>query len=75
MTTTGTCKYATGQAVEINGPDFTTPGFPWVWRQGVVISVDPCSRGLHTIVIRTADGIRHAQTIGKRGGNRYVRPA
>lgn len=73
MTTTATCKYEVGQAVDVQRPDFTQPGMPLVWRRATVIAVEP-NRKLFDVRFRFDDGLVQAELVGPRGGNNTIRP-
>ena len=73
-------KYSVGQEVEVFEPDFDTPGFPMVWRRGTVDRIEKVGKdNLDQVFVRsTVAGHEHPvwspQVIGKRGGNRNIRP-
>lgn len=82
MSNAGTCKYQVGQAVEVNVPDFKTPGMPHIWMPATVESVNDFGDGLFNIATRRADvldrngdGLVQSQIVGPRGGNKRIRPA
>lgn len=77
-----TCKFATGQDVEIQVVDFATRGMPMVWVAARVESVTPRDARLWDVVVRRADavdrngdGLVSAHIVGPRGGNNRIRPA
>jgi len=75
MTTTRPApKFTAGNLVEVSAPDFETPGFPIVWKPGVVISIEWIEdHRVWDVMVRAADGTMHPQRVGVRGGNRKIR--
>lgn len=68
-------RYEAGQAVEVLRPDFTRPGQPETWQEGVVDRVEPVSDRLVKVVVQLSGGVWSPHMIGPRGGNRHIRPA
>jgi len=68
-----TCKYQVGQEIDVQRPDFTTPGMPLVWRSATVIAVERRGK-LFDVTFRRHDGIVQAELVGPRGGNNTIRP-
>lgn len=68
-------QYRVGQTVEVERPDFATPGMPRVWQRGTVEAITPNGSGLHDLRLRMEeDGRPHVETVGPRGGNNRIRP-
>jgi hypothetical protein len=73
-------KYEDGQEVEVFVTDFETPGFPRVWARGTVDRTQSMGdNGLTQVFVkRTVAGRKNpvweSPIIGKRGGNRNIRP-
>jgi hypothetical protein len=73
-------KYEEGQEVEVFDTDFETPGFPRVWMRGTVDRTESMGdNGLTQVFVkRTVAGhenpVWSPQIVGKRGGNRNIRP-
>jgi hypothetical protein len=79
MTTTAkpaTCIYTVDQQVEVLCHDFSQPGFPQVWTRGVVVSVEPIGDAGHwNVNVQVGPTAWKPQIVGRRGGNRNIRPA
>lgn len=79
MTDTSTAipkpKYRAGQRVEVEMFDFDTAGFPRAWMPGTVEEVcwDEDIR-LFAVRIVLDTGRRVNQLVGRRGGNKVLRP-
>jgi hypothetical protein len=67
--------YTIGQAVQVEAPDFTRPGFPVVWQDGVVEALAALDSGHLDVRVRMLDGRARVERVGKRGGNRRLRAA
>lgn len=67
-------KYTEGQRVETRGIDFDTPGFPEVWMPGTVDRVENWDDGKSQVFVQRDRGGWSPQIIGKRGGNKNIRP-
>jgi len=71
-------QYSEGQEVEVLVTDFSTPGFPRVWMPGTVDRVEPIGDKTQVFVRRTITGSNNpaweSPIVGKRGGNKNIRP-
>lgn len=73
-------NYTEGQEVEVMVTDFETPGFPRVWARGTVDRTEAIGdKGLTQVFVRReVEGHKNpsweSPIVGKRNGNRNIRP-
>lgn len=71
---TAKCKYHEGQAVEVYATTFTGGQYFREWRPATVLGVEARDDGMFNVYIQAYDGAYHHQIVGRRGGNRILRP-
>lgn len=74
MTTRPAPKFTAGNLVEVYAPDFKIPGYPNVWKPGVVVAIEWLAKHrVWDVMVRGADGAMYPHRVGARGGNRKIR--